>query len=168
MFEGRFTLKPQEIFAASAAVFVMACMVSTPALAANISRIPCVKAIEATLQDPIHVLVAEAVGHDISVSSENSDAAIVKIEIASSSSVLAPRAEAAIREAFRDRADERSAEPKQATVNSPPMVDADPTPESATDKGSRLDAQSELNTKLPGISDDDLSQYRKRMYRRDI
>ena len=115
MFEERFALKPQETFAASAAVFVMVCIVSAPALATNISRVPCPKATEVALHDPIDALVAEVVSHNTSVSSENDDVVIAKIEIASSSSLLAPRAEAAIREAFRDRDVVRSANGGQGT-----------------------------------------------------
>jgi hypothetical protein len=88
------------------------------------------------------------------------------------SSILAPLAEAAIREAFKepDNARETGASlPKAAVVA--PMAGAESGPvESSNDDDSAEGSGPvpEINTRLPGVSDEVLSRYKKQMYRRDI
>ena len=69
-------------------------------------------------------------------------------------SLLAPRAAAAIREAFK-------------LSHTPPMAGTDAKPESANDDESTV-PDSGMNTELPGVSDEDFARYKKQMYRRDI
>ncbi len=60
--------------------------------------------------------------------------------------LLAPRAEAAIEEVFR----------------------TDSVTDLTKRDASRSEAEPAMETRLPGVSDDDQSQYKKQMYRRDI
>ena len=74
------------------------------------------------------------------------------IESVSSASLLAPRAEAAIRDAFEDSDLSAELPPSETTVKSDTQVFP----------------IREMNTKLPGISDVASSRYKKQMFRRDI
>jgi hypothetical protein len=127
----------------NAVLVAVVAICSAPALAATTSRIPCSEAVEATLTVLVDDLIAEVVSHDVPAPSINDARAIDEIEVVSSTSLLAPRAEAAIRDAF-DESDRISID---SLVEEP---------------------VSGMKTKLPGTSDDDLSRYRKQMYRRDI
>ena len=150
--------KQQNILAASAALFVLAGVCTAPALAATSGRVDCPEeATKATLVVPVSILTTELISRSLPVVPSADDAAITEIdeiETASSSSLLAPRAAAAIREAFK-------------MSHTPPMAGTDEKPEPATDDESTV-PESGMNTKLPGVSDADFLRYKKQMYRRDI
>jgi hypothetical protein len=83
--------------------------------------------------------------------------------------LLAPRAEEAIREAFKevDSATLHSSDTDLSDAAlTPPMAGAESKAETveAENKG----VVSGMNTKLPGVSDDAMSRYKKQMFRRDI
>ena len=164
------TPKQQKTFAANAAFFVMAAMFAAPALAATKSQVPCSDATAADLEIPVQVLITEVVNHDMPVSSIKTDTSIDDIESVSSTSILAPRAEAAIRNAFEE-SDSASSDSSGLDLTNalltPPMVGTDTKTES-TDDEKQAESESGMNTKLPGVSDDDSSRYKKQMYRRDI
>ncbi len=155
--------------AMNAVLVALVAICSAPALAATTSRIPCSEAVEATLTVLVDDLIAEVVSHDLPAPSINDARSIDEIEVVSSTSLLAPRAEAAIRDAF-DESDRISIDSSDANLSrfvlTPPMAGKKSAVET-TDKVVEGPA-SGMNTKLPGISDDDLSRYRKQMYRRDI
>jgi hypothetical protein len=161
--------KQQGTFAANAAFFVLAAICTAPALAATSSRIPCSEAVEVTLNVAFETLFTETVGHNVPAPSILGGSSIDEISVVSSISVLVPRAEEAIRDAF--------AEIDSATVNSPatglsnaalapPMAGTEPKAE--TTEAEEDETVSGMNTKLPGISDDAMSRYKKQMFRRDI
>ncbi len=158
MFDRRSKPKQQNTFAASATLIVLAGFCTAPALAATSARIGCPEeATKATLDVPVHILTTELVSHSDPAEPNADDEAIaeiVEIEIAASSSLLAPRAAAAIRDAFK-------------MSHTPPMAGADAKPEPATDDEGTV-PDSGMNTELPGVSDEDFSRYKKQMYRRDI
>ena len=160
MFDRRSKPYQQNTFAAGAALLVMAGFFAAPALAATSAQIPCP---DATLDVPVHVLVTELVNQNIPAASIADNEAIATIEITSSYSLLAPRAEAAIRNAF----DSSNAE-LTGVVHTPPMAGTDAKSEPASHDDERAETDPVMNTRLPGISDDDFLRYKKQMYRRDI
>jgi len=164
------TPKRQKTFAANAAFFAMLAIFAAPALATTKSQVPCSKPAAADLEVPVQVLITEVVNNDMSVSSINTDTAIDDIESVSSASILVPRAEAAIRNAFEE-SDSASSDTSGLDLTNalltPPMAGTDTKIES-TDAEKQPEPESGMNTKLPGVSDDDSSRYKKQMYRRDI
>ena len=158
----------QKTFAADAAFFVMIAIFTTPALASTAIQIPCTDAPDATLEVPAEALVAKVVNHNIPISNVISDD---EFKIASSESLLVPRAAAAVRDAFEeiDRTDSDVADTMLTNaVLTPPMAGTDSKADSDGDSDAGSQPDSGMNTKLPGISDDDFSRYKKQMYRRDI
>ncbi len=153
MFDRRSKPTKQKTFATGAAIFVIAGVFTTPVLAATSARISCPEAVVATLEVPLHILAPEFTNHDTWAVPSADDDAIEKLEFASSSSLLAPRAEAAIRKVF-------------SPSNAVPMAGTDSEPASDSDEG--VETDSAMTTRLPGVSDDDFLRYRKQMYRRDI
>jgi hypothetical protein len=157
--------------ALSTVFVVLAAIFSAPALASNINLIPCSKPASATLNVPTHVLAARVVNHDAPSSTIDNDTASIKVDVRSASGLLAPRAEAAIRHAFESS--EMAVTDSSSTVSArllqtPPMAGTDSKSEPTADEDSHTEQESGMNTKLPGISDDDLVRYKKQMYRRDI
>jgi len=149
MFSRRYKLKQRNTFAAGAVIFVMAGVCTAPALAANSARVDCPEeATKATLDVSARLLVTNAVSHSLP------DAEIDKIE-ATPSSLLAPRAAKAIRNAFM-------------SSHTPPMIGADTKPVSASESDESTVPDSEMNTELPGVSEEEFLRYKKQMYRRDI
>lgn len=140
--------KQQETFAANAALLVAAAIISAPALAlaATSHSNPCSKLPEATLDVSGEALIADLVSYDVPAVPKNSDVPTDNIEAVSSASLLAPRAEAAIRDAFG--------------------VDARPHTVIKSDAGTAPIRS--MQTKLPGVSDVASSRYKKQMFRRDI
>jgi hypothetical protein len=152
--------RQQTSFAVTAAVFLAtAIIISAPTLAASDRHMPCAdNAQAADLEVPVQALVAQLVNNDIP---------------SPSTSILAPLAEAAIREAFGDKEGEiklPAADLARATV-APPMAGTDSNsvaPSNDADNNDSLVPAPDMNTRLPGVSDEALSRYKKQMYRRDI
>lgn len=172
MAQRRHTPKQTKSIAAEAAIVVTAAIFSLPALATNQSSIPCPKSERATLSVPKTELTASKVSHDIAYTAADKATVVVRTKLANPASLLAPRAEAAIREAFEDSSKE-SASPapagtflKTSTVT-PPMVDIDTGNDAVIDE-TETSPESGMNTRLPGVSDADLSRFKKQMFRRDI
>jgi len=169
MADRQLTPKLDKTLASKAAMLMLAALCAAPTLAASSSRIPCNEAVEATLTVPANALRTAVVSRDIPVPSIDEDTTIDEIEVVSSTNLLAPRAAAAIRDAF---ADSDNAEVKSSdallsrTVLRPPMAGTKSDVETQDEK--REEPDSGMNTKLPGISDEALSRYKKQMYRRDI
>lgn len=148
----------QSSIVATAAFFLLVAVFDL-ALAASDKQFPCPN--EALAADPdisVQVLVTHLASNDIS---------------GPSTSLLAPLAEAAIREAFNevDSALELPDSRFTKAAVTPSLVDADANPlvppddeNSTTNTGPVPD----MNTRLPGVSDEALSRYKKQMYRRDI
>ena len=155
MFDRRSKPNQQNTFAAGAALFIMAGICTAPALAATSARIDCPAAAKATLDVPVLVLATEIVNHSTPTASIADDETITEIEITPSNSLLAPRAAAAIRKAFK-------------SPHTPPMAGTDSKPEPASDDDESTVPDSGMNTELPGVSDEDFLRYKKQMYRRDI
>ena len=160
MFGRRYKSNQRNTFAAGAAVLVMAGICTAPALAAATStQIDCPdEATRATLDVPAHFLATDFVSHSVpaaSIIDENITAEIDEAEIAPSSSLLAPRAAAAIRNAF-------------ISSHTPPMAGTDAKAVSEPEDDESTLPDSGMNTELPGVSDEELARYKKQMYRRDI
>jgi hypothetical protein len=160
----------QSSIAANAALIVIVAIFTGPALAftSTASQIPCPDAPDATLEVPAEALVAKVVSHNIPVSDIISGE---KFELASSESLLVPRAAAAVRNAFEETDSADSDVPDATLTNAvltPPMAGTESKQDSDSDSDVGPQSDSGMNTKLPGISDDDSSRYKKQMYRRDI
>lgn len=159
MFDRRSKPIHQNTFTASAALIVLAGIFTAPALAATSTRIDCPEeATKATLDVPVHILTTELVSNNIPTEPSADDKTIAEldeIETASSNSLLAPQAAAAIRDAFK-------------LSHTPPMAGTAAKPEPATDDDKSTLPDSGMNTELPGVSDEDFLRYKKQMYRRDI
>ena len=158
MFDQRSSANQQSILAAGTALVLLAGIFAAPALAATQAQLPCLEATEATLDVPALVLVTKFVNNQVPAASFPDDetiSEIAEIGFASSSSLLAPRAEAAIRDAF-------------SATNTEPMAGTKAKPEDDSDDDENADMEMEMNAKLPGVSDDDFLRYKKQMYRRDI
>jgi len=159
MFGRRYRSIQRNTFAAGAAVFIMAGICTAPALAATSAQIDCPEeATRATLDVPAHFLATDFVSHSVpaaSITDENISTEIDEAEIAPSSSLLAPRAAAAIRNAF-------------ISSHTPPMAGTDAKAVSEPEDDESTLPDSGLNTELPGVSDEELARYKKQMYRRDI
>ena len=159
----------QRTLAASAALFVLAAIFAAPALAATSSRIPCSEAVEATLNVAVNTLITETVGHNSPAPSIIDETGLDESSVISSASLLAPRAEEAIREAFEEI---DSAELGSSNTALPdaklrlPIVGTESKAESTQTDDKEV--VSGMNTKLPGISDEDMTRYKKQMFRRDI
>ncbi len=155
MVDQRSTPNQQNTFAAGAALLVLAGIFAAPTLAATSSKIDCPKTTAATLDVPFQGLVPEFVSHNVPAVVKNEE--VEEIEFTSSESLLAPLAEAAIRDAFKavHTAPVAGTEAKTKTI-------------SAEENDKRTEVDTAMRTKLPGISDDEFARYKKQMYRRDI
>ncbi len=171
MAQGRFSPKHPKSFAAEAAIFLSAVLFSLPALASSSTPIPCPLSDLATLEVLPGELMATKVSNDISYLIPVKDAMTKTSGLANPTSLLAPRAEAAIREVFRDSTTgaTRSTAPELAkAVVTPPMVSTASELDESDDADEKRVTPSAMKTRLPGVSDDDLSRFKKQMFRRDI
>jgi hypothetical protein len=152
--------RQQTSFAVTAAVFLATAIItSAPTLAASDRHMPCPANTQvADLEVPVQALVAQLVNNDIP---------------SPAASILAPLAEAAIREAFKDTDGEvklPTADLAKVTVAAP-MAGTESTsvaPSNDADNDNIVGPAPDINTRLPGVSDEALSRYKKQMYRRDI
>ena len=162
--------------AARSALFAAAALLAVPALATTTGEMPCPYTAKATLDIAATKLVTRIV---ITENDESEPAAAPDIEVETISiRLLAPRAEAAIREAFNESGRQKPSDTAGValteTIVAP--LEAIDTPIAGTETKAvlplknrdKLPPVSEMNTRLPGVSDDDLSRYKKQMYRRDI
>lgn len=141
--------------AAIAASLILLVSVTVPASAAPSINPQCDDVADPTLDIPIHELSADI------VASHEPDGAQDALQeppqgTLSRTRFLVPRAEAAAREAFREIAS--------------PVADAVPpvTREVATPQSGDPEESPSINTRIPGVSADDLARYRRQMYRTDI
>jgi len=156
---------------ASAAMLVVATFFALPAAAVTTGQVPCAEPTQATLQVSVATLVAKATNHETLVTIDDLPLSRAE-ETPDSASFLAPRAEAAIREIFGE-AERLSPEVSNTqlinAVLTPPMAGIDSKTESVngTESSPEPEPATDMKTRLPGISED-LSLYKRRMFRRDI
>ena len=171
MFDSHNRPSQRKTIAASAALVTMAAFLAAPAVAATTPGIPCPEANEATLLVQIEELTAVVVNHDIVITATTTGVPLEDINVATSATVLAPLAAAAIRDAFLEVDSAKLESPALTTAKTKlraPMAGTDSKVESSTDERTEVKPASGMNTKLPGISDEEFSRYKKQMYRRDI
>ncbi len=162
------TLTVKTLVAASLAAIAL------PALANTVARKTCPSTEIANLSVPADALVTNTVSHDVAVPrSEDSvppEIAVREFE----QNLLTPRAEAAIREAFQeDDADVDDANVIESTLiesvlRAPPIVRAKTDEQINESTESSSETDNGMKTALPGVADDELSQFKKVMFRRDI
>ena len=141
----------------SATIVLLGSFLTLPASAATPHHILCSEADGPTLEVAVESLTATNVNHEIPATtlpltehnageeSGNIDAIVDEVEL------LAPRAKAVIRDAFNDRLVETSTDESEADEDESEAV-----------------APRVMHTRLPGVSDEKLSQYKRQMFRRDI
>ncbi len=84
---------------------------------------------------------------------------------------LVPRAEAAIRDAFKVAPSVSESSPdfdSAQTIASPPMAEAKSPADAAGIDDGQTETPHGMKTRLPGVSEKDLLLYKKQMYRKDI
>lgn len=144
--------------AAVAALLVMAGFLAAPASATASSAVPCKQATEAMLHVHVDSLSAEVVSHNGPAPAIINESIILdEIDISASRLLLAPRAEAAIKDAFSESDDLNIG-----------AASAETRSEFVTEKDEQQESEIDMNAKLPGVSADELSRFKKQMYRRDI
>jgi len=140
------TGRKQGNIAAVAASLLLTALVATlsaaPTFAAPAYEALCNKTHDATLDVSENELTATPVSHDV-VEPDSAD----RVDVLSADHLLKPRVEATVREVFVDSDDE--AEPAEAV----PTEADDPVI---------------MNTRVPGVSDDELARFKRQMYRKDI
>jgi hypothetical protein len=167
----RNTPQQPKSFAANAAIFVAAAFFALPALAATTCQVPCSDTKLANLDVAVTALLPKAVSHEVMITPVDDGAAAQQTAIEASASLLAPRAEAAIRKAFTESdsaADTAAGMEPSKTVVRPPMAGTDSLLESTVDDDNGTRPASGMKTRVPGVSDENLSRYKKQMFRRDI
>ena len=147
-----------------AAALLFGVFLAGPVSAANSVHSHCSEAGAANLHIQITDLVATPVSHTATDEAEADPMAVD-----SPDNLLTPRAEAAIRDAFGD---ENSKEKIRADLVkaalAAPVAGTKLKAVTKAEKEQNVVPEQSMNTKLPGVSDDDLSRYKKQMYRRDI
>ena len=164
MFDRRKSSETQNTFAAAAALLVVSGVLASPAIAATSSLLPCKEATQATLHVHSNELTTTVVSRTAAETSVGKTSLLENVAMSSSENLLAPRAEAAIRDAFQESE-------ALVVVNSAitaPMAGTKTQTETVTEEDEPVKSDLSMNTKLPGISDDDMLRYKKQMYRRDI
>jgi len=149
------------LFAAAAAGVALLAAWTAPAFAATNSTTLCEQLALATLDVPDIALKSRVVNHDAEPAEQS---AIANVEALSPQHLLAPGVEAALRRVFSEEIprDEEAIEsasaplaetqPEADTLNRP-LPETEPAP---------------MNTRVPGVSDDDLVNFKQQMYRKDI
>jgi len=130
-------------FTTGAAFLVLAAGPAGPASASANSPSLCDDVAKLAFEVPTEQLQANAVSHE--VDAKGGEKSGVEIETISPSHYLAPRVEAALRKVFEDTATSLADDDKSATDETPVM-----------------------NTRVPGVSDEELARYKRQMYRTDI
>ncbi len=156
---------------ANAAVFASAMLLGAPALASSISDKACPKSEQATLSVAVTELNANTVSHDVALIPEVKTEAVHSLDPVHKTGLLVPRAEAAIREAF-DESEPLATEAVDVdlikNVLRAPMAGTESESESDVASDVSHEPQPEMNTQLPGVTENDLSNFKKEMFRRDI
>jgi hypothetical protein len=139
------TVRPTERktinLAAFAASLALATGFMTAASAAPVHNTLCSETRDATLEVSDNELSATLVNHELEI--QDADG----VDALSASHLLRPRAAATIREAFADSDDEtEQPEAKQAEADDTVI----------------------MNTRVPGLSDDEMARFKRLMYRKDI
>lgn len=164
----------------TAGVMLLACF-ALPAFANTPKVIPCPDADKADLSIPAADLSAKSVNHEMSLKALDEIAANTFEDSIAPSKFLSPRAEDAIRAAFAGENESlHTSLPKTllAPIGNPaPLLSNDVENREKRLEGAQqrsapattgLSNGREMNTVLPGVSDDDFSRYKKQMFRRDI
>lgn len=130
-------------FTACAAFLVLAAWHAGPASASANSASLCDDVAKLEFEVPVEQLQANVVSHEIDA--KGSEKSVIEIEVISPSHYLAPRVEAALRKVFEDST-------TSLTDGDRPTTNAAPV----------------MNTRVPGVSDEELGRYKRQMYRTDI
>lgn len=177
MFDGKPTPKRQQTLATIppiVALFSLVTLSCSPVNAATNASIPCNESTAPSLQVTVQELVSRNLNHRVSMSIIRTEDAGRESKAASTINVLVPRAEAAIRDAFGEAKNDKISLSNEAPLKSndssftSPFAGSSSKTTEPQKKTRSIDAKPGMNTKLPGISDDDLSRFKKQMYRRDI
>ncbi len=145
-----------------------------PALANTAVRKSCPSSEKATLSVSPDTFIATTVSHDVSVPKTDDKVSPAVSARELQRNLLAPRAEAAIREAFEDGDAETPTENLidvkliESVLQAPPLVRAETEDQVEKNSDPQSEPDNGMKTTLPGVADDELSQFKKVMFRRDI
>jgi len=156
---------------ANAAFCVLAALFASPALAALNSRIPCSEAVEVTFTADVESIASQTVAHNIPAPALIRESSEDGVSVVPTTSLLAPRAEEAIRDAFAESDSAAPAAPPAVLAKkalNPRMAGTESKSETDDDDDDINESASPMTTKLPGVSDIAMSRYKKQMFRRDI
>lgn len=138
---------PQHARITASAVALLLAAGAAPVLGAASTDLLCPDAADATLAIPATELSAATVSHESTPSESATRDNTAEI---SPTHVLRPQVKAAIRDVFSATVEERETAVEDTVV----PEDRDETPR--------------MNTRVPGIADNELLRYKRQMYRRDI
>ena len=161
-------------FAAPAAMLLLGAVYAAPVVAASTVALQCDQDYQASLLIRVDDLTVRVVNHDLPATLLNQSPVSPEIDIASSTEFLAPRAAAAIRDAFSadDNSLLQSKGTKLTLVTVKPLISPILRSDTKRDLNEpdeeQVDSAKVMNARLPGVSENDLSRFKKRMYRRDI
>lgn len=157
--------KFQRASAVSTAILSLSVLLAGPALA---SRIPCSEALDNEADSAVSAFMIETAGHNATPAANTSAAAS---DSAAAASLLAPRAEKAIKDAFREvvssAVDAKNDKLPAAALS---LADSEPvaSPKASSFERDNKVPASRMQTKLPGLSDVATARFKKQMFRRDI
>ena len=124
------------------ACLVLAALMASPVLAAPAYDTLCENTHSATLEVAQNELTAAPVSHDV-----EQDSPADKVDVLSADHLLKPSVEAIVREAFADTDDEEDVSETSHTEAEDPVM---------------------MNTRVPGVSDDELARFKRQLLRKDI
>ncbi|MGI9249419.1 MAG: hypothetical protein ACR2QI_10410 [Woeseiaceae bacterium] len=139
------TLRQSKTFAAGAAIALLVALYASPALASSNASTICNDVADASLEIAPGELLAKNVSQNIDTNGVEITESASEMETLSPTHYLAPRVEAVLRKVFEDSAT--------------PLADSEQPDE---------DDAPTMKSRLPGVSDDELSRYKRQMYRTDI
>jgi len=149
------------LLAATAAGITLLAAWAAPAIAATSPTTLCEQLSKATLEVPDFDLKSRLVNHDTETTEESS---IAEVEALSPQHLLAPGVEAALRKVFG----EPLAGPEAtAESTSESLAETQPKPDTL-DRPLPEAKSTPMNTRVPGVSEDDLVNFKRQMYRKDI
>lgn len=147
--------------AATAAGIALVAAWTTPAFAATSPTTLCEQLSKATLEVPDIALKSRLASHGAEAGEESP---IADVEALSPQHLLAPGVEAALSKVF----EEELANPEvSADSTSAPLAETQPDPDTL-DRPLPEAKTTPMNTRVPGVSDDDLVNFKRQMYRKDI
>ena len=153
----RLSLPKQGIRAATAVLFALA-WIGTAGASPGYEA-PCDTAADPLLEISESALTTTNVSHELPMASDESGATTQGV---SPQRLFNPNAAASLRKAFDDDAD------RLTELAAGPVVDALPPVKQSERPIADAERPATMNTRVPGVSSEELARYKRQMYRKDI